>query len=1140
MEVYGPDGKMPTNVNFNQGLIDEYNSIKLEVPEGMDNETAMCIVIGCCFDKETFIKADPKYATAPLHSLDFNRNAMIADKLIGDNRPSPVAKVMVEGKKLAKQVFDAYRNNDKAPATAMLNNLIDYESRLAWKTFALSERNDSGKFSPEKILNIIVPDVIKKNKDLGLDYNNNRPTKTPGIRAASLYKQLVAGKASESTKIDLGKNFFNMSQAEKEKKTAEMLLNGYVSRMADVQSDERDKKTNNVCNDIANSIGKAYINKAHKKILEETEKYREHLANYTISDFDIILSKPDGMDKIREFYLDKIKETDIFKQIVGAKDRDQLFEALEESDSAVRKGLTPFKDVRLPDLSSDFNNNYAFKLGLAKSTLHTNFIEIIYSEKDLSADDVDKYGLNSLDPEALKKNSSIMDQIYNEMKNVSTRAPKQFTDFMKQLKLCKDKAKSFSELGRNICEKEAIEFCDLMESAAEKADIYLTKCNNDKPERIKKTQINRGLLTAIPKRTLSAARKARLEKREEVCGERYAVFNKYRDSAQDKVYRGEKYKDLVPRSKHGYSSDRTANLSITIFAMAESGKYTLDDLMDPEKFVKEKQQMFEEVTQRLVRGLPEDQEWVAKVLHEGRKASEKLVDEKARQIDFSKADISDKDYCKLLTFGFFQFDAYQEVFNCSKEILRHANADKTEEHPEFTKIEQYLKWTNDRLNPLGIIYDSYKQIEENAGDLMEDQINPEGNIRDLHTHASLVKHGEKMLFEGQKKDYNKPFHEWNDRKLSKELKNLKQTLMVGYNLMLKSLYNDPKTSHDLLGKLMDGTLLEPQTVNGKSIEGVTITIDKETSKSYIKGNALTNKEFREIAFFEQPTDKMLGQVINDINKAKESVLFGSNEYNNAENSMTELGKAYKTLNELPANASEEQRLQAYASVKEKSREAQQKIDRYFERKTSQNLMNGNADHKTQKRIDAMKRASGVIKKLEEEMKQRVEKLREEKVRQSREAYFGKVNDQIKTEKNFSLTAAKGAKDAFSVLDKLSKNTGKMSDKEIETAKQCIAAVVYNDILQHDTSKRELAREIKGSPEMYKTTLEKSLNSPVMKFMTENLTREALSNFISDPKKAIDNAIISTVAVNDKIIENGNAKRQPKLAEEKKTEIKVGK
>ena len=297
---------------------------------------------------------------------------------------------------------------------------------------------------------------------------------------------------------------------------------------------------------------------------------------------------------------------------------------------------------------------------------------------------------------------------------------------------------------------------------------------------------------------------------------------------------------------------------------------------------------------------------------------------------------------------------------------------------------------------------------------------------------------------------------------------------------------------------------------------------------------------------------MLGQAVKDINTAKESVWFGSGEYKNAGNAMTEFEKAYKAMNELPENASEEQKLQAYASVKEKSREVQQKIGLYFERKTSQDLMNGNADRKTQKRIDAMKRASGAAKKLEDEMKQREAKLsedklnaryakdvekNEERMKQSREAYLGKVNDQISTEKNFSLTAAKGAKEALGVLDRLSKNYGTMSDREIRTAKQSMAAVVYNDILQHDASKRELARKIAGDQEMYKTTLEKTLNSPVMQYMTKILTREALSNFISDPKRTIDNAIMTGVAESEKKTEIRNVNRQSKLEQEKKSEMK---
>ena len=344
-------------------------------------------------------------------------------------------------------------------------------------------------------------------------------------------------------------------------------------------------------------------------------------------------------------------------------------------------------------------------------------------------------------------------------------------------------------------------------------------------------------------------------------------------------------------------------------------------------------------------------------------------------------------------------------------------------------------------------------------------------------------------------------------------------------------------------------------MNGKKIEGLTFSIDKDTFKVSFTGKPLTNQELKDIAFFSQPDDKILGQAIKDINTAKEAVLFGSSEYKNAGNAMTELEKAYKAMNELPENASEEQKLQAYASVKEQSREAQQKIGLYFNRKTAQNLMNGNADPKTQKRIDAMKLASGVAKKLEEDMKQMEAKLREdslnaryakdierneEKLKKSSETYLNKVNDQIRTEEKFSLTAAKGAKDALGVLERLSKNYGSMSDREIETAKRSMAAVAYNDILQHDASKRELAREIEGSPEMYKTTLDKTLNSPVMKYMTKALTREALSNFISDPKRAIDNAIMATVAEGEKKTEIRNVNRQSKLEEEKKQELKAGK
>ena len=735
MRVYGPDGKMPTDLNLNQDIINEYNGIKLDVPEGMDKETAMCIIIGCCFDKESLVKADPGFETASPQAFNVARNTMLDGILLGDGRPSPCPKAMVEGKKEAQKVFEAYRNNDKGPAIEKLNNVILHESEMIGGTFALSGGNNSGNFSPTKTMNMIVPEMIEKNKDLGLDYNVKRPTITPAIRCASICKQLKAGKASEEAKIYLGNNFFNMDQAAREEKTADMLFNGYLSRMGLAMRGERDKIANDLKVNIVTSIGHPEFSAPDLKMDELLDKFKIAQEHYSISDFDLIMSKPDGTEKIRELYIDKIKETDIYKKIIGAKDRNQLFEAFEDSDMAVSAGFSSIKGVNLPEVSGKFNAANKYKLDYAAEKLHDNIIKFVYSEKDFAAGEVDEYGLNSLAPEALRKNSRNMDLIYDNIEGVSKNAPQQFNEFMLKLKECKDMAKSFTKLGRNACHSEVSGFSDLMRSAESKADKYLMECGDDKPERVKKTQEMRGLLTAVTMRSDNVAKKGIDKKCEEVCGDRFNVFNKYGLKVQDKLFRGEKYKDFVPPSKHGFSSGRTGNVTMTIMAMAASGKYNLDDIIDPEKYVNEKKQMFDEVTKRLSRGLPEDQEWAAEVLHEGRKASEMLVDEKARQINFSKADISDKEYCKLLQYGFFQFDAYQECSHCADEIIKLANADKTEEHPEFKNVDEYILWTDGRLNALGNICEGYEHIQRKAGELMEEQVNPAESARQLIAEA---------------------------------------------------------------------------------------------------------------------------------------------------------------------------------------------------------------------------------------------------------------------------------------------------------------------------------------------------------------------------------------------------------------------
>lgn len=153
---------MPTDVAIDQDLIDEFDSIKLDIPEGMDKETAMCIIMGCCLDMKNLIIADPAFETADQNSINFAREVMIHELLISDDRPTSVPKAMVEGKKDAQKVFDAYRNNNKEPAKAALNNIIEHHSHMIADDNASFGGNSGTQLGTNKILDIIMHEVVEK------------------------------------------------------------------------------------------------------------------------------------------------------------------------------------------------------------------------------------------------------------------------------------------------------------------------------------------------------------------------------------------------------------------------------------------------------------------------------------------------------------------------------------------------------------------------------------------------------------------------------------------------------------------------------------------------------------------------------------------------------------------------------------------------------------------------------------------------------------------------------------------------------------------------------------------------------------------------------------------------------------------
>ena len=104
--------------------------------------------------------------------------------------------------------------------------------------------------------------------------------------------------------------------------------------------------------------------------------------------------------------------------------------------------------------------------------------------------------------------------------------------------------------------------------------------------------------------------------------------------------RNKTQKDPAKRKKTcNYSLYRFAGISVSVFALAATGRYTLEDLMDNDKLRDEKAKMYEKVAECMYNETPENQAWIAKQIYEGQKATNRLMTEAAKNIDFSDPNI---------------------------------------------------------------------------------------------------------------------------------------------------------------------------------------------------------------------------------------------------------------------------------------------------------------------------------------------------------------------------------------------------------------------------------------------------------------------------------------------------------------------
>ncbi|MBO4863661.1 MAG: hypothetical protein J5517_04810 [Eubacterium sp.] len=538
-------------------------------------------------------------------------------------------------------------------------------------------------------------------------------------------------------------------------------------------------------------------------------------------------------------------------------------------------------------------------------------------------EDFTKYGFTSLDPNAVKKNAKLIGELYKLIDGNNTWGGSKNNNYkntLSKLKELKELSEKYAKHGMVLGEPEMVRYRSLANDVDKLAEKYLAeKTDINSPYAQKRVDGMKKLRNAL-KANVAPLKEAAASMKEAVIKEVFGDVNKtYNETdpwrCDNNAFYGQKYADPKTRelSNNGFSLQRSGALSISIFALAATGKYTMDELMDNSKLRAEKAAMYDTVAEHIKNSAPgnEHSKWIAEQIYKGQIATEKMIEDTAKTVDFSNPNIrQNKTFCQMLHLTLHQQDAWQEMAHCQNEIFEIAKHD----HPEMNSWNDYKKWWTGRNTPLRDINDAMNKQQNAAVEMMTHKENLDNTASILVLQGAFIKKTLKSLADLQKSEAkDKPMRDWIPRE--KKMENLALASAVGQQELkgkFRYLDNDPKFSQLVTKGIVDGTLL-------KNVE---MSMDMTKGKAKITGfpSKEEMKEYADNQKFLKKTDMALDRLKAGKYKSVDSFIKDS--------AYAIFGQMYRMSGNRPpidAKTGKKLTLEEYAAKKIRSKDFQESL-----------------------------------------------------------------------------------------------------------------------------------------------------------------------------------------------------------------------
>lgn len=835
-QVYGPEGKMP-DVKYPHP--EEYNDIKLPVPEGLDEDTVTAIMIGSLMRPDRLGK-ELSGSTPEGNIVTMNWVHIMESIPINDGRAVGFGPVMVQAKREAKAALEKYQTT--GDATDIKNMLQTFLDGCA----VCSEGLTTKAFASQNAMELLADKIVQDNK-FGLKPMSNGVTDPTAMRFANYNKSLKARIEAAKTSQKLEADFDKLSKQEKTQLIEDMLFNNYIAYMPERGDIQRVRAAINYQVEAGRKIGiddPDRIPDSSKNINNVVKEIIDTLRKYTVSDYDVIMSQPDGKERIRNLYMDEIRKTDNYKRLVESPTKEDFLRNLVLSDEVTSKGITSITSVKLPNESKAVNDKYkeAFTAEIKKKQRDT--LKEAYGAQGVFGEEGQDFRYDNLSPENLKAHSAQIDELYRMVDGNNFWGGSKnnnYKNMLTKLKELKNLAAKNAKSGMTLSEKEAKEYLNLAEEVDKLAEKYLdNKTDINSPYAKARVdgvkELRRSLLPVIAS-VEPAIKNMKEEKIEELFGERTSM----KDSISlkgvpdnENPFYGKKYAYPltrgIPARLRQYSLSRGAGVSVAVMALAASGKYSFEDIMDPEKLHAEKAEAFDKVATAMKNQTPEDQKYLAETMYNGTKAAYNMLDEQIKKIDFNKPNIfRDKQFNMVTRMLHHCGDAEQEMKHCKEEILPLYQKDD----PTIKKFEDILPvWS-----PLQMVSKTMEEQKEIAVRLVTEKTGLDKHAAQLMTKTIELNTTLKAMAEKQKTMKDTHFKDW----FSPVERNEFASLGTGDGYLaiqpkLSYLKKDTKLAENLAEELIEGG----------SFKDTTLTTDMNTLKQSVN-NMPDEKKMKAVA-----------------------------------------------------------------------------------------------------------------------------------------------------------------------------------------------------------------------------------------------------------------------------------------------------